>query len=123
MSQHPEALSGYHKSEETLEAAMATQIARKGSAVTVEIPEDLLRKANLSVGDAVEWTLTPAGSLALRGPRHAGTEQLADGYESWKQEEIQAGFAEIDGGEDAPNEKVIEWLRSWGSKHELPPPL
>ncbi len=35
---------------------MATQIARKGRAVTVEIPEDLLRKANLSVGDAVEWT-------------------------------------------------------------------
>jgi antitoxin component of MazEF toxin-antitoxin module len=103
--------------------AMATQIARKGGAVTVEIPEDLLRKANLSVGDAVEWTLTPAGSLALRGPRRAGTEQPADGYESWKQEEIHAGFAEIDSGEDAPNEKVIEWLRSWGSKHELPPPL
>ncbi|MGO8756864.1 MAG: hypothetical protein ACLQG3_01950 [Terracidiphilus sp.] len=96
---------------------MATQIARKGGAVTVEIPEDLLRKANLSVGDAVEWTLTPAGSLALRGP------QLSDDYEQWKLEEIQAGFAEIDAGESAPNEKVIEWLRSWGSTHELPPPL
>jgi antitoxin component of MazEF toxin-antitoxin module len=101
---------------------MATQIARKGDAVTVEIPENLLRKANLSVGDAVEWTLTPTGTLALRGPRHPGTEQPVDRYDSWKQEEIQAGFAEIDAGESAPNEKVIEWLRSWGSKHELPPP-
>ncbi len=102
---------------------MATQIARKGGAVTVEIPEELLRRANLSVGDSVEWTLTPAGSLALRGPRKAGMEQPADGYESWKQEEIHAGFGEIDAGEHAPNEKVIEWLQSWGSKHELPPPL
>jgi antitoxin component of MazEF toxin-antitoxin module len=102
---------------------MATQIARKGQAVTVEIPEDLLRKANLSVGDAVEWTSTPAGSLALRSSRHARDEEPAGGYDDWKQQEIQAGFREIEAGEDAPNEKVIEWLRSWGSKNELPPPL
>lgn len=43
---------------------MATQIARIGDTVTVEIPEDLLRKANLAVGDPVEWTLTPTGTLA-----------------------------------------------------------
>jgi predicted transcriptional regulator len=96
---------------------MATQIARKGRTVTVEIPEDLLRKANLSVGDAVEWTVISTGALALRGP------QIVGDYEQWKQEEIQAGFAEIDAGESAPSEKVIEWLRSWGSAHELPPPL
>ncbi len=96
---------------------MATQIARKGRTVTVEIPEDLLRKANLSVGDAVEWTVISTGALALRGPR------AGDDYEHWKQNEIQAGFSEIEAGESAPNEKVIEWLRSWGSKNELPPPL
>jgi antitoxin component of MazEF toxin-antitoxin module len=102
---------------------MATQIARKGGSLTVEIPEDLLRKANLSVGDAVEWTLTPAGSLALRSSRHDKTEKPTDGYDDWKQQEIQAGFSEIEAGEITPNEKVIEWLRSWGSKNELPPPL
>jgi antitoxin component of MazEF toxin-antitoxin module len=102
---------------------MATQIARKGHAVTVEIPEDLLRKANLSVGDAVEWSLTPAGSLALRSCRHAKAEDRADGYDDWKQQEIQAGFGEIEAGESAPNEKVIEWLRRWGTENELPPPL
>lgn len=102
---------------------MATQIARKGRAVTIEIPEDLLRKANLSVGDAVEWTLTPAGSLALRGSRHAKAEKPTDGYDDWKQQEIQAGFSEIEAGESTPNEKAIEWLRSWGGKNELPPPL
>lgn len=96
---------------------MTTQIARKGRTVTVEIPEDLLRKANLSVGDAVEWTVISAGALALRTQRHAHD------YEQWKQEEIQAGFAELDAGESAPNEKVIEWLRSWGAADELPPPL
>ena len=102
---------------------MPTQIARKGQAVTVEIPEDLLRKANLSVGDAVEWTLTPTGSLALRSSRDANAEKTTDNYDAWTQQEIQAGFSEIDSGESAPNEEVIEWLRSWGSKNELPPPL
>lgn len=117
---HDNVHSGYHGIKG---GPMATQIARKRHAVTVEIPEDLLRKANLSVGDAVEWTLTPAGSLALRSSRHAKAEEPTDGYDDWKQQEIQAGFSEIEAGESAPNEKVIEWLRSWGSKHELPPPL
>jgi antitoxin component of MazEF toxin-antitoxin module len=112
--------SGYHWIKG---GRMATQIARKGLAVTVEIPEDLLRKAKLSVGDAVEWTLTPAGSLALRSSRDAKAESPKDGYDDWKQQEIQAGFSEIETGDSAPNEKVIEWLRSWGSKNELPPPL
>jgi antitoxin component of MazEF toxin-antitoxin module len=102
---------------------MATQIARVGSTVTVEIPEDLLRKANLSVGDPVEWTVTPAGTLALRAPRGPKAVPPADDYEQWKVEEIQAGFAEIEAGESVPNEKVIEWLQSWGSEHPLPPPL
>ncbi len=102
---------------------MANQIARTGRAVTIEIPEEMLRKANLSVGDAVEWTLTPAGSLALRSSRHAKAEKPADGYEDWKQQEIQAGLSEVEAGESAPNEKALEWLRSWGSKNELPPPV
>ena len=111
--------SGYHGIKG---GRMATQIARKGDAVTIEVPEEMLRKANLSVGDAVEWTLTPAGALALRSFRHAKAEKPADGYDDWKRQEIQAGFSEIEAGESAPNEKVIEWLRSWGSKNELPPP-
>jgi antitoxin component of MazEF toxin-antitoxin module len=117
---HGNQYSGYHGIEAD---TMATQIARKGMRVTVEIPEDLLRKANLSVGDAVEWTLTPTGSLALRTPHPATIEHLAGDYEEWKQQEIQTGFREIEAGESAPNEKVIEWLQSWGKKNELPPPL
>ena len=45
---------------------MATLISRIGSTVAVEIPEELLRQANLSVGDPVEWTLTAEGQLALQ---------------------------------------------------------
>jgi antitoxin component of MazEF toxin-antitoxin module len=48
---------------------MSRQIARIGGTATVEIPEDLLRRANLSVGDPVEWTLTPAGTLSLLTPK------------------------------------------------------
>lgn len=94
---------------------MATQIARVDGAVTVEIPEELLKKANLSVGDPVEWTLTSTGALALHAPRDADAGSPEDGYGQWKTQEM-------DAGEDVPNKKVIEWLRSWGTEHELPPP-
>jgi antitoxin component of MazEF toxin-antitoxin module len=102
---------------------MATQIIRTGSAVAVEIPEELLRQVNLAVGDAVEWTLTPAGTLGLRTPDDA--EELLgseEGYEEWKMREIEAGFADIDSGKYVDGEKVIEWVRSLGTDHRLPPP-
>jgi antitoxin component of MazEF toxin-antitoxin module len=102
---------------------MATQIARVGGTVTVEIPEELLSQANLAVGDPVEWTLTPAGFLALRPPHSADESDVEVGYEEWKLAEIQAGLAEAEAGETVPHEKVTDWLRSWGTANELPPPL
>lgn len=105
------------------EESMATQIARIGNTVTVEIPEELLRKANLAVGDPVEWTLTPTGTLALRVPGSADESDVEEGYEDWKLAEIQAGLAEAEAGETVPHEKVAAWLRSWGTDNELPPPL
>jgi len=101
---------------------MATQIARIGGTVAVDIPEELLRQANLAVGDPVEWTLTSAGTLALRAPSDAADAAVEDGYEEWAHQEIEAGFAEEEAGETVPHEKVVEWLRSWGTENELPPP-
>ena len=119
MRQANETSQEYHETRGV--ATMATQIARIDGAVTVEIPEDLLRQANLAVGDPVEWTLTPNGALALRAPRGTNT-PAEDGYEEWKAAEIQAGLAEAEAGETVPHEKVVEWLRSWGTANELPPP-
>ena len=102
---------------------MATQIARVGGAVTVEIPEDLLRKANLAVGDPVEWVLTSTGALALRGPYTADESDVEEGYEEWKLAEIQAGLDEAAAGKTVSHEEVAAWLRSWGTPNELPPPL
>ena len=103
---------------------MATQILRVGGAVTVEIPEEMLRSANLAVGDPVEWTLTDSGELALRTPvevdNHPGSEE---GYEEWKLAEIEAGLAEIEAGKWISGEQVREWVQSLGTQHELPPPL
>jgi antitoxin component of MazEF toxin-antitoxin module len=99
---------------------MATQIVRHGASLAVEIPEELLRELNLGVGDQVEWTLTQAGTLALHAPGRAPS---APDYEAWKQEEILGGFEELDAGQGASGERVAEWLGSWGSEHELPPPL
>jgi antitoxin component of MazEF toxin-antitoxin module len=102
---------------------MATQIARVGGAVTVEIPEEMLRYANLSVGDPVEWKLTESGDLALKTPveldNHPGSEER---YEEWKMKEIEAGIAEHEAGHSVDGERVIEWLKSWGTEHELPMP-
>jgi len=102
---------------------MATQIARIGGTATVEIPEELLRRANLSVGDQVEWTLTPSGALALRTPKIADESAVEEGYEEWALAEIQAGLEAADAGKTVSEERVFEWLRSWGTEHELPPPL
>jgi predicted transcriptional regulator len=98
---------------------MATHIARIGKTVAVEIPEDLLRQANLDVGDRVEWALSPSGDLALRP---SSAEPVEEGYEEWKLAEIEAGIRELDSGKSIPGEKVTEWLRSWGTTNELPPP-
>jgi antitoxin component of MazEF toxin-antitoxin module len=102
---------------------MTTQISRTGGTVTVEIPEELLRQANLSVGDPVEWTVTPSGSLALRVPCEADEAEVEDGYEEWSRAEVEAGLADIEAGRTVSGEKVADWLRSWGTEHELPPPL
>ena len=102
---------------------MATQIARIGKTIAVEIPEELLQQANLAVGDPVEWTLTPSGSLALRGPNSADESEVEEGYEEWKMAEIQAGLDEAAAGKTVPHEEVAAWLRSWGTPNELPPPL
>jgi antitoxin component of MazEF toxin-antitoxin module len=100
---------------------MTTQIARIGGTIAVDIPEDLLRQANLSVGDPVEWTLTPAGTLSLRVRGSVDEAEPEEGYEEWKLAEIQAGLAEAEAGETVPHEKVTDWLRSWGTANELPP--
>jgi hypothetical protein len=91
--------------------------------VTVEIPEELLQKANLAVGDPVEWVLTSTGALALRGPHTPVELETEEGYEEWALAEIQTGLAEAEAGQTVPHEKVAEWLRSWGAPNELPPPL
>jgi antitoxin component of MazEF toxin-antitoxin module len=102
---------------------MATQIARIGGTVAVEIPEELLRQANLAVGDPVEWVVTSNGALALRGPHAADDSDSEEGYEEWKLAEIQAGITACEEGRSVSQEKVFDWLRSWGTEHELPPPL
>jgi antitoxin component of MazEF toxin-antitoxin module len=44
---------------------MTTRIVRSGNTLTVEIPEELVAKAALPVGEPVEWVPNGSGSLAL----------------------------------------------------------
>ena len=42
--------------------------------------------------------------------------------DSWEQEHIRQGLAELDAGEGVSHERVVEWLDSWGTENELPAP-
>jgi predicted transcriptional regulator len=42
--------------------------------------------------------------------------------ESWEHRHIRAGLAELESGQSISNERVMEWLGSWGTENELPTP-
>jgi predicted transcriptional regulator len=42
--------------------------------------------------------------------------------EDWERRHILQGLAELDAGEGVAHERVVEWLDSWGTENELPPP-
>jgi predicted transcriptional regulator len=42
--------------------------------------------------------------------------------DSWEHKHIRAGLAELEAGEGVTNERVTEWLDSWGTGNELPAP-
>jgi predicted transcriptional regulator len=42
--------------------------------------------------------------------------------DSWEHQHIGAGVAELEAGEGVSNERVMEWLDSWGTENELPAP-
>jgi predicted transcriptional regulator len=42
--------------------------------------------------------------------------------ESWEHRHIRAGLAELESGQGISNERVMEWLDSWGTENESPAP-
>ena len=52
----------------------------------------------------------------------ADASAVEEGYEEWACAEIRKGIAAADAGKTISHEKVVEWLRSWGTENELPPP-
>jgi antitoxin component of MazEF toxin-antitoxin module len=89
---------------------MTTRIVRVGNTLTVEIPEELLAQASLPVGEPVEWIANGTGSIALVSP------------DSWEHRRIRAGLGDLEAGKKVSNERVMEWLDSWGTENELPAP-
>jgi len=89
---------------------MRTRIVRVGNTLTVEIPEDLVAQASLPVGEPVEWVVNGSGSLALVSP------------DSKEHGRIRSGLADLAAGKKISNERVTEWLDSWGTENELSAP-
>jgi predicted transcriptional regulator len=51
--------------------------------------------------------------------------ELLSGFvdpESFEHQRIRQGLAELDAGNSIANERVMEWLDSWGTENELPAP-
>jgi predicted transcriptional regulator len=42
--------------------------------------------------------------------------------DSWEHKRICAGLAELEADQGISNERVMEWLDSWGTQNELPAP-
>jgi predicted transcriptional regulator len=42
--------------------------------------------------------------------------------EEWQLEEIHSGIAELNSGQGVDHEKVLEWLKSWGTPDETRAP-
>ena len=89
---------------------MTTRIVRVGSTLSVEIPEDLVAQASLPVGEPVEWVANGNGTISLVSPN------------SEEHRHIRAGLAELEAGKKISNERVTEWLDSWGTENELSAP-
>lgn len=42
--------------------------------------------------------------------------------DSWEHKHIRVGLAELEAGEGFSNDRVTEWLDSWGTENELSAP-
>lgn len=73
---------------------------------------------------AVEARLAALARERQQPVAHVAAEVIASFVdpESWEHKHIQAGLAELDAGCEVDNERVMEWLDSWGKDDELPAP-
>jgi antitoxin component of MazEF toxin-antitoxin module len=80
---------------------VTTQIVREGDTLAVEIPEELVEQASLTVGEPLEWVIDGPGRLTLRrqskpedrkSPADMTLEELLEGLpEDAEMEEIDWG--------------------------------
>jgi predicted transcriptional regulator len=83
------------------------------SRVTIRIPRSLknrMEELAESTSRDIGWHVARALDLYFED-------------QDWQIAEIRKGKAQMDTGLVVPHKKVARWLRSWGTKHELPPPF
>jgi predicted transcriptional regulator len=73
---------------------------------------------------AVEARLEALAEARKQPVSHVAAEVIAQFVdpESWEHRHIRAGLAELESGKGISNERVTEWLDSWGTESELPAP-
>jgi len=57
---------------------MTTRIVRVGNTLTVEIPEELVARAGLPVGEPLEWIVDGVGSISLVRTSELGSANRRD---------------------------------------------
>jgi predicted transcriptional regulator len=85
--------------EET--ATLTVRVRQKTKTQLEALAKDMKRSKSFLAAEAIEsWVETQA----------------------WQIEHIRAAIADADAGRTVPGEKVVEWLESWDTERELPPP-
>ena len=62
---------------------------------------------------------------ATERPKSWLLEQALENYlevQAWQLARIDEGLAELEAGKGIEHERVVEWIRSWGTDEELDPP-
>jgi len=80
--------------------------------LTIRLPEDQIRRLE----ELAETTRRSSSALAAE----AVANYLK--YQKWKAGAIEEGLEDLRAGRVISHDRVVQWLDSWGTENELPPP-
>jgi predicted transcriptional regulator len=49
-------------------------------------------------------------------------EEIDEDYDAWFRRKVEAGLRDVKAGRLVPHREVEAWIRSWGTKNEMPMP-
>jgi predicted transcriptional regulator len=78
----------------------------------------------VQLDSAVQARLVALADVRQQPVSDVAAEVIATFFDpdSWEHRHIRAGLADLEAGKRVSNERVVEWLDSWGTESEMPAP-